>query len=259
MLAAVPDKPATSPTRHLEASSASRLGVEYAAFTSGMDGGAPVVSYELQMYDYPSSRWISLRGGAASPTLATSHTQEQGIAKGQSYMLRYRAWNTNGAGEFSDVSYLVAASPPMRPPRPAYGSSTAASLTLLFSPSSDDGGQMITLVELELSPLLSTSWAPVSTYDGASMSHVVTSAADGLTAHAKYRFRIRAVNGYGPSGYSPELVASVAPLPTVLDPVTKDQLYSTNTTIMVRWAIPVTEVEPVLGFRLRMTDEQTLE
>lgn len=127
-------------------------------------------------------------------------------------------------------------------------------MTLLFLPSRDDGGQIITAVELEASPLLVTSWQPVSSYDGLSMSHTVTTTGDGLSSYAHYRFRIRAVNAYGPSDYSRELVASVAPLPGAFAAVTKDQLYSSNSTIMVRWAVAGTEIEPVLGFRLRMVE-----
>lgn len=63
-----------------------------------------MLSYELQMYDYPSSRWASLVGGLGAATLATSYTQQEGIEKGRSYMFRYRAWNVNGAGPFSEVS-----------------------------------------------------------------------------------------------------------------------------------------------------------
>ena len=258
VLAAVPDQPTSSPTLDLAATSTSRVGVNYASFTTaGTDGGSPVLSYELQMYDYPSSAWATVRGGKGAFTLATSHTQEEGIERGKAYMFRYRAWNINGAGEFSDVSHLVAASRPVRPPRPAYGGSTAASLTLLFRPSSDDRGQMITRMELELSPLLATSWAPVATYDGISMSHVLTIEDDGLTALAKYRFRLRAVNAYGASDYSPELVLTVAPLPGAFDAVTKVQLHSSSTSITVRWAVPGAEAEPILGFRLQMVDEQT--
>lgn len=259
VLAAVPDKPTTAPTLNLAATSASRIGVDYAAFTVAMNGGSAVLSYELQMYNYTSSSWLSLVGGASAYTIATSFTQEQGLEKGSTYMFRYRAWNINGAGEFSDVSYLVAAQVPARPPSPRYGSSSASAINLLFSPSSDDGGSMILRMELEVSPLLSTSWTAVATYDGSSMRHELTTAADGLVAYSKYRFRIRAVNAYGPSADSAELVASVAPLPGVFAAVTKDQLYSSTTSIMVRWAVPVSEVEPILGFRLRMTDAATQE
>jgi len=174
-------------------------------------------------------------------------------------MFRYRAWNVNGAGEWSDVSYLVAASTPARPPVPKYGSSTASSITLLFSPSSDDGGKIITSIELEVSPRLATTWTQLTNYDGMSMSYTATVLGDGLTAYSHYRFRIRVVNEYGNSDYSEELVLSVAPLPSKLAPVTKDQAYSSDTSTMVRWADPGVDLEPILGYRLQLTDQVTEE
>ena len=174
-------------------------------------------------------------------------------------MFRYRAWNVNGPGEWSEVSYLVAASTPARPPAPKYGSSTDDSITLLFSPSSDDGGKIITSMELEVSPRLTTSWTQLANYDGMSMSYTATVATDGLTAFAHYRFRIRAVNEYGSSEYSEEVVLSVAPLPSKLPQVTKDQAYSSDTSTMVRWVDPGTDTEPILGYRLQLTDQVTEE
>ena len=70
-----------------------------------------------------------------------------------------------------------------------------------------------------------------------------------IVAYEHYRFRIRAVNAYGYSDYSEELVASIAPLPSKLDPVEKDQAYSSSTSIMVRWATP-SDQEPIIGYRL---------
>lgn len=193
-------------------------------------------------------------------TLATTFTaEEEFIEKGATYMFRYRAWNVNGAGEWSDVSYLVAASPPARPPAPEYGSSTADWITLLFSPSNDDGGKIITSMELEVSPRLTTTWTQLTNYDGMSMSYTASVIGDGLTAYAHYRFRIRVVNEYGNSDYSEELVLSVAPLPSKLAAVTKDQAYSSDTSTMVRWVDPGIDVEPILGYRLQLTDQVTEE
>ena len=119
-------------------------------------------------------------------------------------------------------------------------------------------------MELEVSPHLERTWSSVSTFDGLSMSHtmtatevtidVVTGLEEALepgdiVAYEHYRFRIRAVNAYGYSDYSEELVASIAPLPSKLDPVEKDQAYSSSTSIMVRWATP-SDQEPIIGYRL---------
>ena len=167
-------------------------------------------------------------------------------------MFRYRAWNVNGAGEYSEVAYLIAAGIPARPPTPEYGSSTDSQIQLFFRPSSDDGGLIITAITLEITPIESDSWAAVASYDGYSMSHTITTSETDspITSFSKYRFRIKATNGYGTSEPSEELVIAVAPLPSKFDSVSKDQFYSTDTTIMVRWTDPAGEVEEILGYSL---------
>jgi hypothetical protein len=258
-LAAAPDPPASGPTRIEAATSTSRIGVAYAPLPTGTgaDGGSAVLGYELQMYDYGSSSWSTLLGGEDALTLVTSHTHGLGLEKGGSYMFRYRAWNINGAGDWSDVSHLIASSPPARPPRPTYGGSTADSVTVLFRPSGDDGGELITSMQLEVSPLLATAWQAVTTYTDMSMSHVLTVADDGLVAGALYRLRISATNARGTSPYSLELPVAVAPLPGRLDAVVKVQLHSSSTSITVRWAAPTGESASTLGYRLKVTDVET--
>jgi hypothetical protein len=260
VLAAVPDMPASAPTLNLEGTSTSTIHVDYSEFTTSMNGGSDILSYELQIYDYTTSTWLSIVGHEGDFTIAASFTaQNDFIEKGRAYMFRYRAWNVNGAGEWSEVSYLVAASTPARPPTPEYGSSTDSSITLLFAPSSDDGGKIITSMELQASPHLVTSWSDLTNYDGMSMSYTVTVANDGVVAFNHYRFRIRVVNEYGNSEYSEEVVLSVAPLPSKLEAVTKVQGYSSDGSTMVRWADPGLDTEPILGYRLLLTDQATEE
>lgn len=90
-----------------------------------------------------------------------------------------------------------------------------------FSPSQDDGGSIITDYVLEISPYLSTAWAPVASYSDNSMSHTVDGT-DGLVPYSIYRFRTYAINGYGNSDYSEELAVAVAPLPSQPPVVTKN-------------------------------------
>jgi hypothetical protein len=107
---------------------------------------------------------------------------------------------------------------------------------------------------LEVSSYLSTNWQEITTFDGSSMSHTVTVIDDALVAYEKYRFRIKSVNDFGSSDYSAELAAAVSPLPSIPDPVSKVQDYSTDRTITVSWAEPPIYTGEVSGFQLFMTD-----
>lgn len=64
VLAAVPDKPAAGPTVNLAGTGKTRIRADYAALIASMNGGSPILSYELAMYNYTSSSWQSLVGGS---------------------------------------------------------------------------------------------------------------------------------------------------------------------------------------------------
>ena len=76
-------------------------------------------------------------------------------------------------------------------------------MTLGFTESSDDGGLQITNYVLQISELLITNWVDVVSYDGISLIHTVNTYVDSLQVNEKYRFRIKAVNLYGSSEWSP--------------------------------------------------------
>lgn len=97
----------------------------------------------------------------------------------------------------------------------------------MFTASSDDGGLQIQNYVLESSPLLNTDWSVVSTYDGISLVHTMTTGADGLLADNKYRFRIKAVNAYGSSEWSPTVDCLIASLPSAPGVPNKLQALST--------------------------------
>lgn len=113
-------------------------------------------------------------------------TVTKGIVKGKTYTFRYRAINAVGAGGWSPITEIPAASIPLAPPRPIYSSSTSTTITISLSTSTDNGGSKILYYELyrdggDLSTPINIL---ESTYDGASLSFVVSS----LTAGENYRF-----------------------------------------------------------------------
>jgi hypothetical protein len=63
----------------------------------------------LQIYNTTVTTWLSLVGGVDNFSLQNIFIATYGILKGKTYQFRYRAWNVNGAGLFSNVAYLTAA------------------------------------------------------------------------------------------------------------------------------------------------------
>lgn len=89
--------------------------VKYDPLSAAENGGADIKSYEIQIYNQTEARWQSIRGGLANFTLETEIHITTGIESGQQYLFKYRAWNINGGGEFSETEQLLAASIPSKP------------------------------------------------------------------------------------------------------------------------------------------------
>lgn len=92
--------------------------------------------------------FVSL-AGKETFTLQTYFVVTQGIARGEEYVFRYRGINQVGAGEWSDLVIVKAATIPSHPPQPEYVSSTSTTITLQLFETSDNGGSKITGYKLE--------------------------------------------------------------------------------------------------------------
>ena len=253
VVAATPNTPLNAPTSDILQTTGSQIKINYAALLLSENGGTDITSYELQMYDKITSTWNSLIGGTNDPSLSNSFIISTGLKMGETYEFRYRAFNVNGASNWSNIGYLVAAEPPSQPSAPQYVSSNDSSVTLSFRPPTSDGGSIITSYTLQYSEFAILSWNPVTTYIDNSMSHTVTVASGLVIAHGKYRFRIYCTNDFGVSDPSSEVVVSIASLPSQPNAVTKDQLGSSQTSIKVQW-IALTDVEAVTGYLVYMAD-----
>jgi len=83
--------------------------LDYAAFALANNGGSIILSYELSIYDTKVQAWKVSTGGQGTPNLLVSHIIKNDIKKGETYTLRYRAWNVNGPGIWSENCYILAA------------------------------------------------------------------------------------------------------------------------------------------------------
>jgi hypothetical protein len=106
---------------------------------------------------------------------------------------------------------------------------------------------------------METNWQAVSSYDGISLTHTLSTDTDSLIANAKYRFRIRAENAYGSSEWSATTDVAVAPLPSSPLAPTKIQELSSKSSIAVEWTSNSGDTEPVLGFRLFLQKDLSSE
>ena len=93
----------------MEETRVNQIQVDYDPLSEVESGGSKILSYELEIYNSTISEWTSIVGGDGNFSLANSFTYFKGIAKGKTYMFRYRVWNINGPGLWSDISYIKAA------------------------------------------------------------------------------------------------------------------------------------------------------
>ena len=146
----------------------------------------------------------------APPSMKLEHSIP--VERGLTYRLRYRAKNSIGWGDRSDVLNALAAEPPARPSAPTVVSASGAAVDLAFEESHDDGGARITAYELWVSSdyqAASPTYSQIVGYSDNQMGYTVTSS-DGLVPGSFYSFRLRVVNTKGASEFSEELIVAAA-------------------------------------------------
>ena len=88
--AGVPAKPSAAPRSDPLVTDRRQIKVDYPAVSD--DGGAPVLTYELQMGSPRLDDWVTIAGGEPR-TLSLSYTVTKGLVRGEDYTFRYRAVN----------------------------------------------------------------------------------------------------------------------------------------------------------------------
>ena len=66
------------------------------------------------------------------------------------YGFRYRVKNVYGWSEFSPITYILAADPPSRPPKPTFVSATDNSIAIKLYPSANFNGAFVIKYVLEI-------------------------------------------------------------------------------------------------------------
>lgn len=86
-----------------------------------MNGGSTVLGYEVQIDDGNTGEFRTVMGSTLDhPDQMSLETKVlvSGLTKGLVYRVRYRATNTIGAGQWSDIAFMRAAQVPIPPPSP---------------------------------------------------------------------------------------------------------------------------------------------
>jgi hypothetical protein len=130
VLASIPSVPSTGPINDGSVSSETQIKVDFAALSLESEtGGSSILSYNLQI-DEADGVFEDLFGATTDVLITTELVTAPKIVQGSTYGFRYRARNVYGWGEWSPTTYILAARVPDAPPKPAFISATANSISL---------------------------------------------------------------------------------------------------------------------------------
>ncbi|MGQ0833128.1 MAG: FG-GAP-like repeat-containing protein, partial [Microthrixaceae bacterium] len=130
---------------------------------------------------------------------STSTTQVvTGLTNGVAYRFKVRAWNAVGTSGFSAASNAVSPAVPTAPGVPTIGAATAGNgqATVTWSPPASDGGSSI--IGYVVTPYVGYVSQGPRYFASTATTQIVT----GLTNGTTYRFKVRAWNAAGASGFS---------------------------------------------------------
>lgn len=118
LFAAIPSAP-PAPTSDASVTNKARIKVDWTEIASPNNGHHEILSYSLEIDDGAGGDFTVLTATDANPVyLKLSYTVYDGIQEGVDYRFRYRGRNAVGWGAYSPVSYIRAATVPLKPVAP---------------------------------------------------------------------------------------------------------------------------------------------
>jgi len=88
-----------------------RLKIDIAPVDPADDGGAPILSYSLELDDGQGGQFVAVYGKEVD-SLSTSYYHYTDVQRGNLYRTRYRVKNVIGWSDYSPISFVLAAIPP---------------------------------------------------------------------------------------------------------------------------------------------------
>lgn len=272
ILATIPSAPSLAPIQVPSLTSSTQITVLLTELTTDSEtGGAPIISYALQMSQNSADEAASFADvtGTLTDSLALQHTIYT-VEKGLTYAFRYRTKNIYGwSEEWSPIVYEVSADVPDAPAAPSFVEASDTSVTLAISLPLDNGGQILTSIELwrdDGSQADNPTYTQVSTYDTTSftLSHTPTVSDDGIETGKIYSFRTLGTNAKGSSEFSKRVQIAVSAPPSAPTTPTADYQYSSDSSIFVQWTANTDDplLSPggdITGYELLMATDETGE
>jgi hypothetical protein len=258
IIAQAPNKPLTVPTHDYDSADDQSLSLQLTPFAQEANGGSEVIGYQMQIDDGQAGPFTTVLGADLDdPAAMTLETQVQvnNLTKGAVYRARYRAINSIGSGEWSNLAYARVAKVPEAPPAPVVSSVDETHIQLALTISSDDGGTGITAYHLYMNEGANgTPMHEIMAYDQSALSYTIA-AGNVVDTHTVvsgniYTIKYLAENAVGKSLDSELLYVALARKPDTPSPPTFDSARSNKTQIVLRWTEGASQDIPVAGYRV---------
>ena len=169
--------------------------------------------------------------------------------------MQYRASNSIGNSEWSDIAFIRASYLPAAPPIPQLVSVDQTQISLQFLISTDDGGSTITKYHLYVSEgAFSAAFTEVTNYDGTASTYTISAGqvvgTHTVSARGFYAVKYVAENGKGVSLDSAILYVALARAPATPSTPTISQTQSTRTSMKLEWTEGTSVDIPVTGYQV---------
>ena len=176
---------------------------------------------------------------------------KDGLEKGLTYRVRYRAVNEIGEGPWSDVTRVRAATLPQAPPSPKVTAADETKITLNLLPTSDDGGtaggslffyRLYSNEGTDGSPFHAVSNLPSApTTFTANAGAAIGASGKTFAAGKIYTFKLTAINEVGESELryqAPTVRIAMGAVPATPTQPTFDVSATNETQISLTWVQP---------------------
>ncbi|TRZ80000.1 MAG: hypothetical protein D4R90_02640 [Nitrosopumilales archaeon] len=239
---APPKNIAPNPPQSLAASVYSSTQVNLSWSAPSSNGGPPITGYKMQ-YMLDTGNFTNLVSNSGSSFTAYSHT---GLQVGHTYTYRIFAINSIGTSNSSNTATATPVQITTVPGSPTLSAnpSSSASISLSWSPPSNDGGSAITGYKIEYSNGTSQYNILVANTGNTQTSYLHK----GLTTGKIYTYRVTAINVIGMG--NPSNVVSAQPKETTTPNITIAVAVS-PTSASISWIPPSQTYGQIInGYRI---------
>ena len=211
-LSTVPNSPSSTPRINYNFDNPKEFKLEFDYLNSNEIGYSNIIAYEVQVDDGTGKELVSLNLTLVNHIYIIENSI---FALSKTIRSRYRAINSIGPGEWSDISYLLLARKPIKPLPPIFITASETTISVKLSFSTIDNGSPIEQCSISLNDgiLNSNNFTEISTFDAFSYVINITNTLNGILPQKYYSIKYKCKNSVAWSDFSTPLLVYTSSKP----------------------------------------------